>query len=374
MHILEFNVINQQLMKILNIDNIYDAEVIRFITSVIKNNKLLIFISPTINKLYGKKIDKYLQNFDNIFKITEIMTGEINKNLKTIEQMYKVAFNFSLDRKGIIIGIGGGVLLDMVGFVASTFRRKVKYIRVPTTLLAQIDAGVGIKTGINYLDNKNSIGSFYPPLLVINYVGFINSLNLINIQSGLAEILKMAIICSSGLFNKLFFAIDIYYKNFDREQIVKINEISICAILDYLKKDFYENDLKRHLDFGHTFSPFFEEFSRYRINHGMAVALDISLSSEISYIIGLLNEDNRNKIFELFCQLKLPMHSNIFNSNLIWQSLKKIELNRGGKINLLLPSKIGEVVFIEDINKINESIIQMAINNIIVKKGKCLNV
>ena len=75
MHILEFNVINQQLMKILNIDNIYDAEVIRFIKSVIKNNKLLIFISPTINKLYEKKIDKYLQNFDNIFTITEIMTG-----------------------------------------------------------------------------------------------------------------------------------------------------------------------------------------------------------------------------------------------------------------------------------------------------------
>lgn len=335
---------------------------------IINNKKCLIVISETINTLYKNKIENYLIDNRIQYKLICIKTSEINKEMSTVLSICNAGKEYGLDRRSIIVGIGGGILLDMVGFAASIYKRKINYLRIPTTLLGQIDAGIGIKTGINFLGSKNFLGSYHPPMATINDLSFLHTLNTENILSGFAEIIKMALILDSDLFHR----IDSDYapiieSNFskNKDKAMTINEKAINLMLEELEKNYYEDNLKRLVDFGHTFSPYIEEASSYSISHGLAVAIDIALSIEISYLKGIISEEEQNKVIGLLIRMGYDIYHPSLNSlDLLYESLEKIKLHRGGSLNLVIPDSIGSAIFLTSNEDLPYELLKTALINL----------
>ncbi|HDX9636055.1 TPA: sedoheptulose 7-phosphate cyclase [Bacillus cereus] len=334
------------------------------------NRKCLVVISETISKIYGHNIIEYFTtNFQpDMCKIITIKTTEKNKNIDNIMHICSEAKKFSMDRKSLMVAIGGGILMDMVGFAASMYKRKIDYIRIPTTLVGQIDAGIGIKTGINFEDSKNFLGAFYPPSKVINDITLLKTLDRVEISCGLAEIIKMAIIVDAYLFEliernwKGIFEI----KELDANSVEwEINKIAIVRMLEQLDVNFYEKELERLVDFGHTFSPFIEEYSDYTINHGLAVAMDIAISTEIAFLMNKISMKSKKRILDLLLNLNLNIYNErTYNDKLMWKSLKNILLHRGNKLNLVIPHEIGHARFVRDLNEISEDLLKEALSNL----------
>ncbi|RNC97254.1 sedoheptulose 7-phosphate cyclase [Lysinibacillus halotolerans] len=337
------------------------------IKQVTNNRKLIIIMSKTVERLYYDKIMNYFQfnNFD--YSVLTIETGEENKTLQNIENIVSFCNQKNADRKTILIGIGGGILLDMVGFAASMVRRKLDYIRIPTTLVGQIDAGIGIKTGVNFEKKKNYIGSFYPPIACLNDISFLYTLSELNIICGLAEIIKMGIIVDKSLILLIEANKESLLKSYrtQGQENVTINILATIDMLDELKPNFYEENLERLVDFGHTFSPYIEEKSNYEIPHGIAVGLDIALSTEISYLKKYLKKEDRERILKLLLECKLDIYNTkTFNTVELKKSLDRIELHRGGDLNLVVPEKIGSAIFVKDKSEVTIELLQTAINNL----------
>jgi 3-dehydroquinate synthetase len=356
-----FNV--EQTQGIFNLDNMAIAKYCR-------GRKCIVCISPRIKKLYFTEIQTYFSRHfpDASYQIEEIRTGEANKNLETVEKVCELSKAFSLDRRGLLIAIGGGILMDIVGFAASMYKRKIDYLRIPTTLLGQIDAGIGIKTGVNFKGSKNFIGSFYPPIGVINDIELLKSLDKTDILCGLSEIIKMAIIVDQSLFQKIEdhhrLLID---SNFQFDVLLgkEVNHLAILRMLEQLTTNFYEKDLERLVDFGHSFSPFIEQYSNFSIPHGIAVAMDMAISTEIAYLTGKIGESDRVRVYKLLLSIGLNIFDeSTYHANLMWKSLNDIVLHRGGDLNLVIPFGIGQSGFIKKIEEINITILDRAINNL----------
>jgi len=328
----------------------------------IENKKVLVIIDSTVNDLYGEKIRLFLNKYSGVsFLILKV--NEYNKNFESVFKVLDAAKNCGLDRKGLMVGIGGGILTDIVGFAASIYRRKIEYLRIPTTLIGQVDAGIGIKTGINFQGSKNLIGSFYPPVACINDISFLATLDGKEIKNGLAEILKMAIMCDMELFRLIEDNYsDLLTTKFQCHVSQEICYRTVKEMIANFKSNFYEKDLKRLVDFGHTFSPFIETYSNYEIPHGCAVALDIALSTEIAFLISKINLADKNRILNLMEKIGLNIYdAETFKPKLIWESLHKILAHRGNVLNMPIPTGIGSAVFI---NEISLELIDTAVKNL----------
>ncbi|MBH5320322.1 sedoheptulose 7-phosphate cyclase [Paenibacillus sp. GSMTC-2017] len=345
-------------------NNIFQTS--QLIKEICEDNKCLVIISETIEKYYYSEIENYFNNnFENKYKIIVIPTTEQNKTMETVLEICKAGKNFGLDRRSLMIGIGGGILLDIVGFAATMFKRKLKYLRIPTTLVGQIDAGVGIKTGINFEGAKNYIGSFYPPVATIIDNNFLKTLPEEHFLCGLAEILKMGIIMD----NDLFCRIQDNYKSLiqNRYQLdpmlsKEINYKAVDDMLSELQGNFFEYNLERYVDFGHTFSPFIEEHSNYSINHGIAVAMDIAISTEISFLLDMISNEHRSRIHNLLLDIGYDIYdAQTYLFEKMWKSLDNVILHRGNNLNLVVPTEIGKATFLKERSDISDTLLQTAI-------------
>ncbi len=336
-----------------------------------KDRKCLVIISETIYRLYSYKIFHYFKDIilNNQMEIITIKTGEKNKDISNVLNIINSAKSFKLDRKAALIGIGGGILLDIVGFAASMYRRRIDYVRIPTTLIGQVDAGIGIKTGVNYCGTKNFIGAFYPPTLVVNDIDLLKTLSKSDFSAGLSEIVKIGLVCDKYLIEILEehsdSILDAYPNGENEEVLIKINEIAIVRMLEQLSNNFLEKKLERLVDFGHTFSPFIEESSDYHIQHGHAVALDMAISTELSYQKGYITEYERIRIHTLLHKLGLNLYnSEVFVLEKMWKFLEEVILHRGNKLNLVVPYGIGKGCFIRDIEEISEGMLWKAFESL----------
>ena len=255
-----------------------------------------VFITDTnIFRLYG-----------NIFAETAtivIGTGEQEKNLSTIQRIYQQLMEFEADRTTVITGIGGGVVCDITGFAASTYMRGLRFNLVPTSLLAQVDASIGGKNGVNLKNYKNIIGTFNQPEQVLLDFSLLKSLSQNEVTSGTGEIVKHALIGSQSLFSYL-------EKNsrglclLESDAVERTVMESIKIKSKIVKADATEINQRRILNFGHTFGHAFEKI--YGFNHGEAVSLGIVVASNISESRGLLSGKDKNRILVLLKQLNLP--------------------------------------------------------------------
>ncbi len=261
------------------------------------SKKVAVISNPTVWKFYGKQVIKSLK--DAGFSPVKIIIpdGERYKNLKTVEKIYTGMLKAGIDRKGCVIALGGGVVGDIAGFVSATYMRGVKYVQIPTTLLAQVDASIVGKTGGDHKLGKNLIGAFYQPLFVLSDISTLKTLPEREFRAGLAEIIKYGIIRDAELF-------DFLEKNAsrilirDREALEFIIRRS-CEIKARIveQDEREETGLRSILNFGHTIGHAIEAATKYRkYLHGEAVAMGMVAEAELSGVLGYASGEEIEKV------------------------------------------------------------------------------
>ena len=320
-----------------NISKILKAEKIKF-------NKCLIIVDKKVPKSSIYKIIRKIKS--KLKKIIFFNSSEKNKNINSVNKILDLLFKENFSRDDCIISIGGGITGDVVGFAASIFKRGIKFINFPTTLLSQVDSSVGGKTGVNNRYGKNLIGSFNQPDLVLSEINFLKSLPKRELICGYAEILKHAIIADKKKF---------LYLEKNKNKILSLNGdviqktiIDSCTIKKkVIEKDEKEKNLRKVLNFGHTFAHSFEASLRYskKLNHGEAVLMGIKCAVKFSKKINYIPENDAKRIINHIDSLKLKKLSNFFKLKHLETLIKFIKIdkkNKSNKINLILLKKIGK--------------------------------
>ena len=283
-------------------------------------------------------------------------SSEKNKNQKSIDNILSILLRKNFNRNDCIISIGGGITGDVSGFAASMFKRGLKFINIPTTLLSQVDSSIGGKTGINSKYGKNLIGAFFQPCLVISDIIFLKSLPKREIICGYGEILKHAII-----YDKKFFT----FLDLNGSQILNLKSPLIeeaifksCTIKKkVVETDEKEMGVRKILNFGHTFAHAYEATLGYskKLNHGEAVILGIKTAAKFSLLNNILNIKEFNLIENHLNKLDLPRNIGRFFSikdlNKILSFMIKDKKNNTDKINLVLLKKIGTPIYKLQFNK-----------------------
>jgi 3-dehydroquinate synthetase len=318
----------------------------------IKNARRFVVVDSHVEKHYGSKMRSYFAHHGVEAKIVTFPGGEENKTAEYYLSIVRELDSFPIHRRDEpIIAIGGGVLTDVVAFVASTYRRGVPHIKVPTTLMGYVDASVGIKNGINFNGNKNRLGAFQPPQKVLLDKSFLATLPRRHLLNGVCEIIKLAVIKDTELFSLLeTHGPESVHAHFQNVEGGIILDRAIEGMLDELEPNLFEEDLERKVDFGHTFSYGLETRHESDLLHGEAVLLDICLSVLIAKSRCLLTEEDSNRIFRLIESLGFVLDMSILDPHQLWESLEERVYHRNGLQRTPMPRGIGGCVFINDIN------------------------
>jgi len=334
------------------------------ISKIIKDNsvnfkKCLVVIDKNISKKTISQIKKSLNRkklYIHFFK-----ANEINKNINSVNKILDILLNKNFSREDCLISVGGGITGDISGFAASIFKRGLKFINIPTTLLSQVDSSIGGKTGVNTKYGKNLIGSFYQPNLVISDIQFLKTLPNREVICGYGEILKHSLVANKNFFNFL---------DKNSKKIINLKSPFIekaifesCKIKkNIVEKDEKEKNLRKILNFGHTFAHAYEASLGYskKLNHGEAVILGMKTALSFSLKNNLLKKDEYYLINNHITNSKLSSNIKKFFKT---QDLKKImsfmlkdKKNYSDKINLVLLKKIGYPIINKEYDKKNLSL------------------
>ena len=333
----------------------------------IKFNSCLLLIDKKVPKKMIYKITKSLEKK----KITKFLfnANEKNKNLNNVQKILQVLLDKNFSRQDCIITIGGGITGDVGGFVASLYKRGLKFINIPTTLLSQVDSSVGGKTGINTKEGKNLIGSFYQPKIVISDTEFLKSLPKREIICGYGEILKHSLILNNIFYNYLkrnYLNILNLKSPYIQKAIFESCKIKKTVV----EKDEKEKNLRKILNFGHTFAHAYEATLGYtkKLNHGEAVILGIISALKFSLFIKLIKMKEYNEIIKYIDKMKLLKNIKFYFSpkkiNSIINFMVKDKKNISKKVNLILLKKVGSTIINNeyDILKIKKFLIKELTN------------
>jgi 2-epi-5-epi-valiolone synthase len=322
------------------------------IINVTNSNRRIIVIDSEVYDLYKDNIARYFDAFKLDCKLICVDCKEENKNWKNVDRILDFFEENGVLRREPIITIGGGVLLDIAGFACSIYRRGIPYIKIPTTLLAIVDASVGSKVGVNHIGRRNRIGAYYPPLATYIDKKFIATQSEREIVNGIAEIFKLAVIKSPELFRLLEENAEILIKEkFQYGAVpVRVINVAITDMIEELGPNLWEKRLDRCVDFGHTFSPVIEMSNIPDLLHGEAVALDCLFSSCIAFQRGYLEIDDLKRIFSVAKRLKLKtFHEDFTNMIPLKESLSDATKHRNGNQYVPLPISIGNYKIVNDI-------------------------
>ena len=316
--------------------------------------RTLVVIDHSVEDIYGAEIRRYFDHF-NIAATTLVLAAdeaskELSSMLKVSDAMSDVGL---LRRSESVVVFGGGVVMDVVGLAASLFRRGVPYVRIPTTLIGQVDAGVGVKTGVNRGQHKNRLGTYFPPAAALIDPSFLSSLPPRHVRNGLAEILKIALVKDLALLELLettqndLTAKDL--ANCASPDHLEILTRAIGGMLEELEPNLHETVLERLVDFGHTFSPALELIAEPPLLHGEAVAIDMAVTVGISKNRGLIDETIAERVLELIGRLGLPLSNPMFTPALLQGALEDTIKHRDGHQRVPLISGLGTAIFVNDI-------------------------
>ena len=327
-------------------------EVAQELSLYLEGRRSLMVTTPMVNILYGEELLALLKSKGLDVASMVLVCSEASKSISTVETICAKAQKEDLDRTSVIIGLGGGVCMDLVTLAAFWLRRGIKYICVPTTLMATVDAGIGIKGAVNFNGKKSYLGCYYPPFHVILTHCFLKTLPISLLSDGFAEIVKMAVITDHELLETVENYSSILMSSaFQQPAYIADNVIwdAVFDMLNELESNFYEDQTyERLVDFGHTFSPLLEDVSGYKLSHGQAVSVDMSLSTVIAGQLGLITEEFQLRVLNLIKALGLKIHVKELTVKLCIDALQSAALHRGGYPNLVLPSRSGGAVFLKD--------------------------
>lgn len=313
-------------------------------------SKIVFITDKTVDLLYPKHTFLFKGDYHRYV----IESGELSKNINTYYKIIRFLSSINVDRHGLIVTFGGGVIGDLGGFVASTYMRGVDYIQIPTTLLSMVDASIGSKTAINTEDGKNLIGTFYNPTRVFIDFKFLETLPDKEFRNGLAEIIKSAIIRDRELLD-LIISKNIYEKDIMETIILRSIDIKNKII----ENDFKELSERQLLNFGHTIGHAIEQLSDFSVSHGYAISIGMAMISKAYYRLDYISERTYLQIINTLKKYQLPISCE-YNKEQIYQEVLKDKKNNGDKINLIYPKEIGCAVINSVSRKKLENIISIA--------------
>ncbi len=316
------------------------------LNEIIIEGKVAIVTNPTVSAFHLQKALDVIKASQ--VEVVEVPDGEEYKNIDTVLFVLDKLFSAKFDRKSTLVALGGGVIGDMTGFSASLYQRGIDFIQMPTTLLSQVDASVGGKTGVNNKFGKNLIGAFYQPKGVYIDPAFLDTLPKREFNAGVAEVIKMAVMFDRDFYN--------FLKSADfssKEDIIEVIAKSVKLKADVVNQDEKESGIRAVLNYGHTFGHVVENLTNYKkYLHGEAVAIGMVMANELAVILGLLSKEEAQDIKELLVKNSLPVDFKIDSSEEFYEHFFLDKKSSNNKIAFILPnSEIGTNVIKKDISK-----------------------
>lgn len=302
----------------------------------IDGRRVVVITDENVCKFYG--------DFINRFEHIVIGLGEENKTLSTAQTIFDKLIEMGADRKTFILGFGGGIVTDIAGFVASTFMRGVSFGFVATTLLAQVDASVGGKNGVNHSGYKNMVGVFNQPVFVVCDSEMFKTLPDREFRAGLAEIIKAGLIADKTLFEE-FEKVSFDELRNDGKLITRLIKRSVEIKAKIVEEDEREGSVRKKLNLGHTFAHAIEKLSRDFI-HGEAVSLGMVIIGDISYKMGRLTKGELERIKQVLVHMGLPVDCDIDREKMN-EALKKDKKKENDSISLILYDSLGKVDIVD---------------------------
>lgn len=323
----------------------------KLLTPHTKSNKVLIVSDAFVKTRYMPVVLKSLKDAGFDVNTIEVPVGEESKSLAQFSRIQDSLVAHQLDRGSMLIALGGGVIGDLAGFAAAVYMRGIPYVQIPTTLQAQVDASVGGKTAINHPKSKNLIGAFHQPKLVVIDVDTLKTLPQRDIQAGLIEVIKMGVIRDAPLFESVEENLEAIL-NLDDTTLIEIISQACVNKAEIVAKDEKESGLRMVLNYGHTFGHALEAVTHYnRYRHGEAVSIGMNCAAQLAANLGMFSETDLQRQWSLLKRAKLPI---TFPTDLTPETLcDAMYLDKktlGGKLRLILPTRIGEVVIRDDID------------------------
>lgn len=326
----------------------------------------VVITNDKLKNKFGKKVQSSLKKYGFSVKFYTVPDSEKAKSIKYCMGIIDSISGYDKKKQIFLIALGGGVVGDLTGFVASIYKRGTPYIQIPTTLLAQIDSSIGGKTAIDLKVAKNLIGAFYQPRAVIIDPGLLKTLPQRQLESGLAEAIKYAIIKDKSLFS---FLMNNQKENFslNKKTIELLEKRCIGIKVKIVENDEQEKKgIRTILNFGHTIGHALESASGYRkYSHGEAISIGMVCAAEIAYKLKLLKEEDLNKIKDIIKLYKLPTRIKGINLAKIMNSLLRDKKINQAKNRFVLPRSIGKVIVRKDIPQIiiKKAILKYSLNN-----------
>jgi 3-dehydroquinate synthase len=304
-----------------------------------EHKKTLIITDDGVPQKIVKKVTAACKPSTKVFEII-LQQGEKAKSIQNFQKILNFLAESNFDRTDLIIAVGGGVVGDISGYVASSYLRGIPFIQIPTTLLAQVDSSVGGKTAINISAGKNLVGAFYNPKGVIIDTSVLKTLSNREFKAGLAEVIKYALIKNKSLFSLL--------KRHPKEILLMhhkiIEEIIFASIhtkAQIVTQDEKENGIRAILNFGHTFGHAIEAHGKYKkILHGEAVAKGMKIASKISYLESLISEKDHKKVIALLEMFEFDLSLNQYNYEELKPYILRDKKIKAGRLNLVLLNQL----------------------------------
>lgn len=312
--------------------------------------KLLIVTDTNVKELYADEVSRILGDAGYDCAVYAFSAGEQNKEIQSILGICDACIKHGLDRKSMIVALGGGVVGDMAGFAAAIYMRGIDFIQVPTTLLAQSDSSVGGKTGIDFMSGKNILGAFHQPKLVYINVSTLKTLPQREFVSGMGEVIKHGIIRDADFYRFLKENAD-KVRSLDPEMLIKMAKRNCEIKAEVVECDEKENGLRAILNFGHTIGHAAESALGFTMTHGECVGLGMEAVFSIALKRGLVSREELEDVeatlseYGFLLKAKLPKPEDIYSFML--RDKKKVN----GKLKFVLPVRIGEVMQTSDVTK-----------------------
>lgn len=309
----------------------------------IKDRKICIITDSVVKDLYAHEIECLLQNSCKKLVLFSFASGEKNKTLDTVKEVYTFLIQEGFTRNDMLVALGGGVVGDLTGFTAATYLRGIEFIQIPTTLLSQVDSSIGGKTGVDFDQYKNMVGAFYMPKLVYCNISTLKDLDDRQYFSGMAEVMKSALLKDSLFYEWI---IHHMYEICERqestllEMVVRTDEIK----KNIVEKDPTEKADRALLNLGHTIGHAIEKAKNFELLHGECVALGCVAAAYISMKHKLLSADEYFEIRDMFVPFHLPITVDCINPEEIVHLTKSDKKMGTGTIKFILLKKIGKAV------------------------------
>ncbi|MDP2303525.1 MAG: 3-dehydroquinate synthase [Ignavibacteria bacterium] len=340
-------------MKRLKIETLYKTSQILIDENIVKAeikklkdkysiNNVFIVIDKNVKLLYPDVVNFLNKEF---LKVTKhiVNASEKNKSLKSIEQILTKLSKENYGRDSWLISIGGGITGDIAGFAASIYKRGIKLVQIPTTLLAVVDSSVGGKTGINFNNKKNIVGTFFQPDYVLIDTKFLKTLPEREIICGIGEVIKYGYLYDLTLFKYISNNLNNLLK-LDSKSIEMIIHTSLKIKAAIVAQDETEEGIRKILNLGHTFAHAFESSLNFRIKHGEAVIAGIRCSLFLSFIKGLIDEVELNHLLSLSLSIPLKAAKLKTDKSSAYRAMLSDKKNRNGQIKFVLVKGVGEIV------------------------------